>query len=130
MVRGTPGEPRTHCVSVRLTPRELERWRQARDRTGRRELGAWVRAVVEQALGRPGIPGDVPVVPLINHAAYGQLVQAANNLNQLTRYAHQNRELPAAILAAVEEIGNAALAVRGLGADPETDEDEADKGNP
>ncbi|MFC3582594.1 hypothetical protein ACFOSC_01820 [Streptantibioticus rubrisoli] len=69
-------------------------------------------------------------MPLINHAAYGQLVQAANNLNQLTRYAHQNRELPAAILAAVEEIGNAALAVRGLGADPETDEDEADKGNP
>jgi hypothetical protein len=127
MVRGKPGQKRSHCVSVRLTEEELERWHRARERTGRRELGAWVRAVVEQRLGRRGIPGDVPTVPLVNAAAYGQLVQAANNLNQLTRYAHQAGHLPAAIEEAVAEIGRAALAVRGLGPDRETDEDQADE---
>ncbi|NED04820.1 hypothetical protein G3I55_24510 [Streptomyces sp. SID6648] len=124
MVRGTPGKKRRHCVSVRLTEEELERWHQAREKTGRKELGAWVRAVVEQRLGRKGIPGDVPTVPLVNAAAYGQLVQAANNLNQLTRYSHERRELHAAIQAAIEEVGRAALAVRGLGPDRETDEDQ------
>lgn len=124
MVRGTPGKKRRHCVSVRLTEEELRRWHQAREKTGRKELGAWVRAVVEQRLGRKGIPGDVPTVPLVNAAAYGQLVQAANNLNQLTRYSHERRELHAAIQAAIEEIGRAALAVRGLGPDRETEEDQ------
>lgn len=127
MVRGTPGQKRKHCVSVRLTEEELERWHRARERTGRRELGAWVRAVVEQRLGRRGIPGDVPTVPLVNAAAYGQLVQAANNLNQLTRYAHQAGHLPAAIEEAIAEVGRAALAVRGLGPDRETDEDQDDE---
>jgi hypothetical protein len=113
---------------VRVTPEELERWQAARDQTGRRELGAWVRAVVTEALtGRRGVPGDVPVVPLVNEAAYGQLVAAANNLNQLARYAHQERELPASIAAAVEEVGRAAMAVRGLGPDRETAEDQADE---
>ncbi|MEU7007172.1 hypothetical protein [Streptomyces sp. NPDC046332] len=131
MVRGTPGERRSHCVSVRVTPEELERWHAARAETGRKELGAWVRAVVTEALtGRTGVPGDVPVVPLINEAAYGQLVQAANNLNQLTRYSHQERALPASIQAAVEEIGRAALAVRGLGPDRDTTEDQSDKDDP
>ncbi|MFJ9676377.1 hypothetical protein ACIRP5_37095 [Streptomyces sp. NPDC101221] len=124
MVRGTPGKRRRHCVSVRLTEEELRRWHQAREKTGRKELGAWVRAVVEQRLGRKGIPGDVPTVPLVNAAAYGQLVQAANNLNQLTRYSHERRELHVAIQAAIEEIGRAALAVRGLGPDRETEEDQ------
>ncbi|MFJ3638037.1 plasmid mobilization protein [Streptomyces sp. NPDC090112] len=125
MVRGIPGQRRTHCVSVRLTPEELENWRAGQAATGRKELGAWVRAVVTEALtGRQGVPGDVPVVPLVNEAAYGQLVAAANNLNQLTRYAHQERELPAAIAAAVEEVGRAALAVRGLGPDRMTAEDD------
>lgn len=124
MVRGTPGKKRRHCVSVRLTEEELRRWHQAREKTGRKELGAWVRAVVEQRLGRKGIPGDVPTVPLVNAAAYGQLVQAANNLNQLTRYSHERRELHVAIQAAIEEVGRAALAVRGLGPDRETEEDQ------
>ncbi|MFF2604188.1 plasmid mobilization relaxosome protein MobC [Streptomyces californicus] len=128
MVRGEPGRRRTHCVSVRVTPDELVAWHAARQETGRRELGAWVRAVVTEAMtGRTGVPGDVPVVPLVNEAAYGQLVQAANNLNQLTRYAHQERELPAAIAAAVEEIGRAALAVRGLGPDWATAEEQAEE---
>jgi hypothetical protein len=127
MVRGTPGQKRRHCVSVRLTEEELERWHRAREKTGRRELGAWVRAVVEQRLGRKGIPGDVPTVPLVNAAAYGQLVAAANNLNQLTRYTHERRELAAAIEAAVAEVGRAAMAVRGLTTpsdDEEPDDDE------
>ncbi|MGW2204815.1 hypothetical protein [Streptomyces sp. NPDC001774] len=110
---------------MRVTQKELEQWHAVRAETGRKELGAWVRAVVTEALtGRSGVPGDVPVVPLVNQAAYGQLVQAANNLNQLTRYTHQERELPTAIQAAVEEIGRAALAVRGLGPDRVTAEDD------
>ncbi|MET8298715.1 plasmid mobilization relaxosome protein MobC [Streptomyces sp. NPDC001668] len=125
MVRGIPGQKRSHCVSVRVTPEELETWRAAQAATGRRELGAWVRAVVTESLtGRPGVPGDVPTVPLVNAASYGQLVQAANNLNQLTRYAHQTGELHADIQAAIAEVGRAALAVRGLGPDRATPEDD------
>ncbi|MEU8030682.1 plasmid mobilization relaxosome protein MobC [Streptomyces sp. NPDC049099] len=125
MVRGVPGQRREHCVSVRLNEEELKQWHAARAKTGRRELGAWVRAVVTEAMtGRRGVPGDVPVVPPVNHEAYGQLVQAANNLNQLTRYMHQGGELHAAIQAAVEEVGRAALAVRGLGPDRETEDDQ------
>ncbi|WP_411107775.1 plasmid mobilization protein [Streptomyces sp. cmx-4-9] len=128
MVRGTQGEKRTHCVSVRLTPQELERWRKAQAATGRRELGAWVRAVVTERLtGRRGVPGDIPVVPEVNRQAFDQLAAAANNLNQLTRYSHEQRELHAAIQAAAEEVGRAALAVRGLGPDRVTADDiEAD----
>lgn len=125
MARGKSGERRTHCVSVRVTPEELERWRAAQATTGRRELGAWVRAVVTERLtGRRGVPGDVPVVPAVNAAAFEQLAAASNNLNQLTRYSHEQRELHAAIQAAVEEVGRAALAVRGLGPDRVTADDE------
>ncbi|MFD3940221.1 hypothetical protein ACFWSP_35350 [Streptomyces sp. NPDC058618] len=125
MVRGKSGERRTHCVSVRVTSEELERWRGAQAATGRRELGAWVRAVVTERLtGRRGVPGDVPVVPEVNAAAFEQLAAASNNLNQLTRYSHEQRELHAAIQAAVEEVGRAALAVRGLGPDRVTADDE------
>jgi hypothetical protein len=50
MVRGGPVK-RTRDVRVRLTPAE-------RASTGRRELGAWVRAVVNELLGPPtGEPG-------------------------------------------------------------------------
>ncbi|MFF5707418.1 hypothetical protein ACFY7H_33770 [Streptomyces sp. NPDC012794] len=112
-------------MSVRVSVEELAAWRAAQAATGRRELGAWVRAVVTEALtGRRGVPGDVPVVPLVNAAAYGQLVAAANNLNQLTRYSHEQRELHTAIQAAIEEVGRAALAVRGLGPDRATADDD------
>ncbi|MQS16439.1 plasmid mobilization relaxosome protein MobC [Streptomyces kaniharaensis] len=100
---------------MRLAPQELERWRAAQQKTSRKELGAWVRAVVEEALnGHPGVPGDVAQVPEVNHAAYLTLAQAANNLNQLTRYTHQESQLHHDIQAAIEAVGNAALAIRGL----------------
>lgn len=129
MVRGEPGRRRTHCVSVRVTPDELVAWHAARQETGRKELGAWVRAVVTEALtGRTGVPGDVPVVPLVNSAAYGALAGAANNLNQIARSIHRGTDVPAdSIRAAVEEIGRAALAVRGLGPDRATAEEQAEE---
>ncbi|MET9618898.1 MobC family plasmid mobilization relaxosome protein [Kitasatospora indigofera] len=116
--RLTAAGKREHTVSIRLTPQELERWHEARKRTPRKELGAWARAVVEEQInGRPGIPGDVARVPEINHAAFMQLAGLGNNLNQLTRLANSGelpRDLLARLEAAIEAVGDAALAVRGL----------------
>jgi hypothetical protein len=121
VVRGSPGSKRTRCVSVRLNAEELERWQRARQKTERKELGAWVRAVVEESLnGRPGVPGDVPRVPEVNETAYAQLVQAAENLRDLLRLARENGgALPEGADAAMAQLGNAALHVRGLPVAPE-----------
>lgn len=114
-MRGTPGRKRSHCVSVRLNDEELERWQQARADTERKELGAWVRAVVEEALqGYPGVPGDIPQVPEINEHAYLQLVQATNSLRELVSLAREGGELPPDVETAITHLGNAALSVRGL----------------
>ncbi|MFE5940905.1 hypothetical protein ACFQ69_37035, partial [Streptomyces sp. NPDC056470] len=59
MARGTPGSKRGHTVSVRLSDEERERWESARGESGRREMGAWVRAVVEDVLA-DRTEGDVP----------------------------------------------------------------------
>jgi len=121
MVRGRPDSKRTHCVSVRLNAEELARWQQARQKTERKELGAWVRAVVEESLnGRPGVPGDVPRVPAINETAYAQLVQAAEDLRNLLHLAREQGDLPADADATLARLGNAALEVRGLPAAPES----------
>lgn len=116
--RLTEAGRRTHTVSIRLTEAELGRWHEARRRTPRKELGAWARAVIEEQInGAPGIPGDVPRVPEVSHAAYLVLAGLGNNLNQLTRLAHIG-ELPGELLpeleAVIAKVGNAALAVRGL----------------
>ena len=120
MVRGNPENKRTHCVSVRLNAEELERWQKARQGTERKELGAWVRAVVEESLnGHPGVPGDVPRVPEVNETAYTQLVQAAEDLRDLLRLAQENGSLPPDTDATLAQLGNAALQVRGLPVAPE-----------
>lgn len=120
MVRGTPGSKRTHCVSVRLNAEELARWQRARQGTERKELGAWVRAVVEEALNKhPGVPGDIPRVPEINESAYARLLQAADDLRDLLRLAQEHGTLPAGADATLAQLGNAALHVRGLPAAPE-----------
>ncbi|MFE9393549.1 hypothetical protein [Streptomyces sp. NPDC006784] len=122
MVRGKADSKRTHCVSVRLNAEELARWQGARRQTERKELGAWVRAVVEESLnGHPGVPGDVPRVPEINENAYTHLVQAAQDLRSLIGLAReQGAALPADTDATLARLGNAALQVRGLPAAPES----------
>ncbi len=116
MARGGPVK-RTHCVSVRVTPEELAAWRARQEGSGRKELGAWVRAVVNETagvVGRDGLQvGDVPVVPEVNHEAYRALVGAANNLNQLTRRFHAEGAAPLGLAAAVEAVTEAARAVLG-----------------
>jgi len=115
VARGTPGLIRTHCVSVRLTDEEFERWKAARDSTERKELGAWVRAVVEEALqGHPGVPGDVPKVPEVNEAAFEQLAQAAADLRNVARALLQAGRDEAAVERVLTQVGEAAMAVRGL----------------
>lgn len=119
MVRGTPGVKRNRTISVRVSETEWAAWDARREASGRREMGAWVRAVVLDAegLGTVGVAGsragDVPVVPEVNEVAYAALVGAANNLNQLTRYSHQEEALAAGVAAAVAEVVAAARAVRG-----------------
>ncbi|MGW1306515.1 hypothetical protein ACWD5R_43745 [Streptomyces sp. NPDC002514] len=120
MVRGTPGSKRGHTVSVRLNDDERDRWDEARAASGRRELGAWVRAVVEDVLHdqvegqAPGAErGPAPLDP-VTQAAYDELIRIGANLNQLVRYSHQDGALHPAIEAALFEVGNAALAIRGI----------------
>ncbi|MFD6015030.1 hypothetical protein ACFWHA_35725 [Streptomyces rochei] len=120
MARGTPGSKRGHTVSVRLSDEERERWESARGESGRREMGAWVRAVVEDVLA-DRTEGDVPgaekgpaPLPPINQDAHDELCRIGANLNQLVRYTHQDGQLHAAVEAALFEVGNAALAVRGI----------------
>jgi hypothetical protein len=120
MARGTPGSKREHTVSVRLNDEERKRWDAARVESGRRELGAWVRAVVEDVLADRsdgGVPGaerrPAPLDP-VSQAAYDELVRIGNNLNQLVRYSHQDGRLHQAIETALFDVGNAALALRGI----------------
>lgn len=120
MARGTPGSKRQHTVSVRLSDEERERWESARGDSGRREMGAWVRAVVEDVLAdradgeTPGTEKGPAPLPPITQDTYDELCRIGANLNQLVRYTHQDGQLHAAVEAALFEVGNAALAVRGI----------------
>lgn len=49
MARGTPGVKRTRTISVRVSQEEWQAWEARRERSGRAEMGAWVRAVVTDA---------------------------------------------------------------------------------
>jgi hypothetical protein len=104
-------------VSVRVTPEELAVWRARQEGSGRKELGAWVRAVVNETAGVAGPDGrqvgDVVVVPEVNHLAYRVLVGAANNLNQLTRRFHAEGVAPGGLAAAVAAVTGAARVVLG-----------------
>ncbi|WP_055526615.1 hypothetical protein [Streptomyces graminilatus] len=120
MVRGTPGSKRGHTVSVRLNDEEKQRWDEARAGSGRRELGAWVRAVVEDVLAdvddgqAPGAERRPAPLDPVTQAAYDELCRIGANLNQLVRYTHQDGALHPAIEAALFEVGNAALVIRGI----------------
>lgn len=101
MTRGEADNKRTRDVRVRLTENEYARWTTARERSGRREMGAWVRALVEETLTKRRAgrrPGDLSriVVPEVNVAAVEQLTGVANNLNQLARWANTEQRAPEA----------------------------------
>jgi len=100
MTRGGP-EKRVRDVRVRLTEAEYQRWSEARMKSGRRELGAWVRAVVEEVLTRRRAgrrPGDLArmVIPEVNLDAAETLIGLANNINQLAKWANTERRAPEA----------------------------------
>ncbi|MEW9267825.1 hypothetical protein AB1207_24055 [Kineococcus endophyticus] len=114
-----------------MDPDALAAWDAARTASGRKEMGAWVRAVVEDVLGTypPGQrPGDVPRVPEVNAEAYAHLTAAANNLNQLTRYSHQDETLHPEVLAAVRAVVAAAMEVRGVKTQPTAKHDVTEPG--
>jgi uncharacterized membrane protein YccC len=100
MTRGDASNPRTHDVRVRLNDDEHALWDDARAASGRKEMGAWVRAVITEMLTgerAPARPGDLPrvVLPEVNRDAVEQLRRVGNNLNQLTHRAHADGHAPA-----------------------------------
>jgi hypothetical protein len=107
---GLPGRPslppvRRRCfrLLLRLTAAELAfvRWRAARARL---PTAVYARAAALRAGSPPG------PVPALNIFSVGQLGRLANNLNQLTKLAHQGRTSPLllpcleAILAEVRKL--------------------------
>jgi hypothetical protein len=106
---------RTRCVSTRLTPQEWAEWDQRRKLSGRREMGAWVRAVVSESQGieLPQSCAKTLAVPEINRDAYRQLVGAANNLNQIARSLHLTGRLHPEFSRIVEGLREAAKRVTG-----------------
>jgi hypothetical protein len=112
-------------VRVRLTDAEYARWDAARAESGRREMGAWVRAVVEELLtGRRARrrPGDLPrrIVPAVNIDAYRQLVGVASNVNQLAHWCNSEERAPEAeqLRRLASQLEALAWAVRGSGRSP------------
>ncbi|WP_331722219.1 plasmid mobilization relaxosome protein MobC [Kitasatospora sp. NBC_00315] len=114
--RLTAAGHRSNRHTVNLSDEEEELWQAAFAATRHKEFAVWTRAAVNDAIGRPGL-GEVPMVPEVNHGAYLLLARLGNNLNQLTR-AVNGGELPRDLLPELErviaEVGDAALAVRGL----------------
>ena len=104
MSRGGPVK-RTRTISVRVTPEEWAEWDARREDSGRKEMGAWVRAVVTQAHGRPLLPEDFApssvTVPDVNWDAYrvlglmnDNLYRMGHNLNQIARKLNMGKQDP------------------------------------
>ncbi|WUW59383.1 MobC family plasmid mobilization relaxosome protein (plasmid) [Streptomyces sp. NBC_01456] len=123
-------------MSVRVNDEEQARWKSALAESGRREMGAWVRQVVEDVLDErgdgppPGAERRPAMLDPVSQAAYDELVRIGNNLNQLVRYTHQDGALHQGLAEVLFEVGNAALALRGIRPmdGTETADDELDDG--
>jgi hypothetical protein len=120
MTRGDASNPRKHDVRVRLNDAEHALWDAARARSGRKEMGAWVRAVVTEVLTgerAPARPGDLPRVVLseTNRDAVEQLRRVGNNLNQLAHRANVDGQAPAVaeLRRLLVEVEDALREVRG-----------------
>ena len=128
MTRGGPVK-RTHTVSVRLTPDERAAWDRVRSAAARRELGAWVRDVVNDVVAGHGpagagagaastswrVPGGPRALPAADRDARRQLAGVANNLNQIARQLNAvgaGGVLVDEVAAALVEVAAAARAVR------------------
>ena len=112
---------RTRDVRVRLTPEEHALWDAARAQSGRKELGAWVRAAVNEMLTgnrEPRRPGDLArtIVPPVNVDAWRQLVGIATNVNQLAHWCNSEQRAgdAATLRRLAAEVEAAAWAVRGV----------------
>lgn len=91
--RGNTESKRTRDVRVRLSDDEWAVWNAAREASGRKEMGAWLRAFVTHILTGTNPdrrPGDLPrvMVPPVNRDAVQQLLRVGNNLNQLAHAAN------------------------------------------
>lgn len=108
---------RTRTVSTRLTPAEWDQWERRRKASGRKEMGAWVRAVVAQAEGLPVPPdhrmGPVVMVPEVNKDVHRQLAGAAANLNQIAIKLNLGEKAAPTLAAVIAELRAAAMAVQG-----------------
>ena len=102
--------PHARRTGVRLTPDEGAAWTAARDKTGWRELGAWVRVAINETLNLP--PGDRPGRGARDLLA--ELTRVANDSYQLARQARAERRYPAEqqALAAYEHIREAVIEIR------------------
>jgi hypothetical protein len=99
-------EKRDRQVALRLTAEE------------RLAIGRWaalarlpVAVYARQAALQPAAPPRA--VPIVNVRSYGQFGRLANNLNQLTKLAHEGH-LPLALLPAIQELLAEVRAVRRL----------------
>ncbi|MEU8886095.1 hypothetical protein, partial [Streptomyces hydrogenans] len=69
----------------------------------------------DQADGEaPGAERRPAPLDPVTQAAYDELCRIGANLNQLVRYTHQDGVLHPAVEAVLFEVGNAALALRGI----------------
>ncbi|MFJ8628955.1 plasmid mobilization relaxosome protein MobC [Kitasatospora sp. NPDC093550] len=134
--RLTSAGKRDHRHTVNLSDAEQALWSEAFAESGRKEFGAWIRAAVNDALGRPGL-GEQPAVPEVNHLVFGQLAAIGNNLNQIAYQANVSGSVPPELhqrlAAAIEAVGDAALVIRGmkpLDLEPEDGEDQAEPEDP
>ncbi len=94
---------RRHCVSVRLSPRELRHIRQLATGGARKSLGQTVREI---ALGA------VPVyVPEPNHERWAELARALANVNQLAYHLNCGR-IPEDVRPLLAEVFAAVVALR------------------
>lgn len=80
---------RDRVVAVRLFPAELAAWQEAAAEGGRREVGRWVREMVNAAIAL----GDDPAVGVASGVSrpgveLAALARIGNNVNQAMRYAH------------------------------------------
>ena len=83
MGRGRAGVERPHTVSVRLSPQERSDWDARREASGRKELAAWVRDVVEAHVHQREPVGPASELDEDERAANRAVAGTGSNLNQL-----------------------------------------------
>lgn len=91
-------------MGIRITPTQARQWRMAALRAGHKTLSSWLRSLASQA-ARTGDTGREPATELA--ALRTELGRIGNNLNQLTRYSHQQGQMQD-VEACLQEVRQAA----------------------